>query len=113
MTYDGPRHGVASVHRRGGVRGLPAQPPARADPDRSSRSSTRAPPPSTPRTSAPTARSASAPSAPAGVTNVYLTAFRGSDDGVATVFLYAGETGDPAIDTPLSHVPTWHDTRRT
>lgn len=35
---------------------------------------------------------------------VYLNPSGGSDDGVPTVFLYRGTTGDPTQDEALAHV---------
>jgi hypothetical protein len=40
----------------------------------------------------------------------YLNASSGSDDGVATAFIYQGPSGEAGMDEPLSHV-TVHDTR--
>jgi hypothetical protein len=45
------------------------------------------------------------------VTYVYLNPSGGSDDGVATVFLYQGSTGDHDQDGPTVHVVVWEQDR--
>jgi hypothetical protein len=40
---------------------------------------------------------------------IYLCPSNGTDDGVPNVFLYQGETGDPAGDSPSHHYVVLED----